>query len=40
MVAGCRTSGTIEFDMHGVIAKNGLYFEETSGAVAVSIEFQ
>tara|TARA_R100000773_G_C4194995_1_gene99495 strand:+ start:465 stop:743 length:279 start_codon:yes stop_codon:yes gene_type:complete len=31
---------TIEFDMHGVIAKNGLYFEETSGAVAVSIEFQ
>ncbi len=31
---------TIEFDMHGVIAKNGLYFEESSGAVAVSIEFQ
>tara|TARA_R100001163_G_C5056674_1_gene193119 strand:+ start:128 stop:430 length:303 start_codon:yes stop_codon:yes gene_type:complete len=31
---------TIEFDMHGVIAKNGLYFEETSGAVACSVEFQ
>jgi len=30
---------SIEFDMHGVICKNGLYFEETTGAVAVSIEF-
>lgn len=31
---------TLEFDMHGVICKDGLYFEETSGAVACSIEFQ
>lgn len=30
---------TVEFDMHGVICSNGLYFEETSGSVAVSIEF-
>ena len=31
---------TIEFDMHGVICKNGIYFEEVSGGdVAVSIEF-
>jgi hypothetical protein len=30
---------TIEFDMHGVLCTNGLYFEEVSGAVAVSIEF-
>tara|TARA_A100001515_G_scaffold132690_1_gene121336 strand:+ start:168 stop:446 length:279 start_codon:yes stop_codon:yes gene_type:complete len=31
---------TLEFDMHGVICKDGLYFEEASGAVACSIEFQ
>ena len=31
---------TLEFDMHGVICKDGLYFEEVSGAVACSIEFQ
>ncbi len=30
---------TIEFDMHGVLAMTGLYFQEVSGAVAVSIEF-
>ena len=30
---------TVEFDMHGVICSTGLYFEETSGSVAVSIEF-
>lgn len=30
---------TIEFDMHNVICSNGLYFEETSGSVACSIEF-
>ena len=30
---------TIEFDMHGVLCTNGLYFEEVSGAVAASIEF-
>ena len=30
---------TIEFDMHGVICSNGLFFEEASGSVAVSIEF-
>tara|TARA_R100001015_G_scaffold18354_2_gene11295 strand:- start:82 stop:360 length:279 start_codon:yes stop_codon:yes gene_type:complete len=31
---------SVEFDMHGVIAKNGLYFEKVSGDMAVSIEFQ
>jgi len=31
---------TVEFDMHGVLCKTGLYFEETTGAVACSIEFQ
>ena len=30
---------TIEFDMHGVLARKGLYFEETTGQVACSIEF-
>ena len=30
---------TIEFDMHGVLCMTGLFFEEVSGAVAVSIEF-
>ena len=30
---------TIEFDMHGVVCKNGLYFEEESGSVTCSIEF-
>tara|TARA_R110000751_G_scaffold78908_1_gene159260 strand:+ start:847 stop:1125 length:279 start_codon:yes stop_codon:yes gene_type:complete len=30
---------TIEFDMHGVMCQTGLYYEETSGAAAVSIEF-
>tara|TARA_R110000787_G_scaffold285407_1_gene400921 strand:- start:532 stop:810 length:279 start_codon:yes stop_codon:yes gene_type:complete len=30
---------TIEFDMHGVLCMTGLYFQEVSGAVAVSIEF-
>jgi|TARA_B100002019_G_C21264917_1_gene598846 hypothetical protein len=30
---------TLEFDMHGVICSNGLFFEEASGSVAVSIEF-
>ena len=30
---------TIEFDMHGVICSNGLFFEEDAGSVAVSIEF-
>mgnify|MGYP003123929959 CR=1 FL=1 len=33
-------ANSVEFDMHGVICKDGLYFEETSGAVACSIEFQ
>jgi hypothetical protein len=32
-------SQTIEFDMHGVLAMTGLYFQEVSGAVAVSVEF-
>jgi len=31
---------TLEFDMHGVLCKDGLYFEEVSGAVACSVEFQ
>jgi hypothetical protein len=30
---------TVEFDMHGVICSNGLFFEEDTGSVAVSIEF-
>ena len=30
---------TIEFDMHGVICSNGIFFEEDAGQVAVSIEF-
>ena len=30
---------TIEFDMHGVLAMNGLFFKEVSGAVAVSVEY-
>jgi len=30
---------TIEFDMHGVLCTNGIYFEEDAGQVAVSIEF-
>lgn len=30
---------TIEFDMHGVLCRNGLFFKEQSGAVACSIEF-
>jgi len=30
---------TIEFDMHGVLARNGIYFQEASGAMEVSIEF-
>tara|TARA_R100001510_G_scaffold54572_2_gene57440 strand:+ start:1297 stop:1578 length:282 start_codon:yes stop_codon:yes gene_type:complete len=30
---------TIEFDMHGVICTNGIFFEEDAGSVAVSVEF-
>ena len=30
---------TVEFDMHGVLCSNGLYYEETTGEAAVSIEF-
>ncbi len=30
---------TIEFDMHNVICTDGIFFEEVSGAVAVSVEF-
>ena len=30
---------TIEFDMHGVMCTTGIYFQEVSGAVAVSIEY-
>jgi len=33
-------ANSVEFDMHGVIAKTGLYFEEVSGDAAVSVEFQ
>ena len=29
----------IEFDMHGVLCRNGIYLEEASGAMEVSIEF-
>ena len=34
-----QPDSTIEFDMHGVICSNGLYLEESSGAMAVSVEF-
>ena len=30
---------TIEFDMHGVLARSGLFFKKQSGTVACSIEF-
>ena len=30
---------SIEFDMHGVLCRNGIYLEEASGAMEVSIEF-
>ena len=30
---------TLEFDMHGVIMLNGIYYEETSGEAAVFINF-
>lgn len=30
---------TIEFDMHGVLARNGLFFKKQSGSVACSVEF-
>ena len=30
---------TIEFDMHNVVCSDGIYFEETSGSSAVSVEF-
>ena len=29
----------LEFDMHGVLCRNGIYLEEASGAMEVSIEF-
>ena len=32
-------SQTIEFDMHGVLARNGLFFKKQSGTVACSVEF-
>ena len=30
---------TLEFDMHGVIMLNGIYYEESSGEAAVFINF-
>ena len=30
---------SVEFDMHGVIMLNGIYYEETSGEAAVFINF-
>ena len=30
---------TIEFDMHGVLARSGLFFKKQSGDVACSVEF-
>ncbi len=30
---------TVEFDMHGVLARNGLFFKKQSGSVACSVEF-
>jgi hypothetical protein len=29
----------IEYDMHGVLCRNGIYVEEASGAMEVSIEY-
>ena len=30
---------TLEFDMHGVLMENGIYYEESSGEAAVFINF-
>tara|TARA_Y100001938_G_C7992860_1_gene380416 strand:+ start:133 stop:405 length:273 start_codon:yes stop_codon:yes gene_type:complete len=30
---------SIEFDMHGVLMENGIYYEETTGNAAVFINF-
>ena len=35
---GAQTN-TVEFDMHGVICSNGIYYEETSGNAEVFIHF-
>ena len=34
-----QIDGSIEFDMHGVIMLNGIYYEESSGEAAVFINF-
>jgi len=31
---------TIEFDMHGVLCKTGIFYEEVDDGLATSIEFQ
>ena len=36
---GLAANQTIEFDMHGVLARNGLFFKKQSGSVACSVEF-
>lgn len=36
---GLTAGQTIEFDMHGVLCRSGIYYEETSGQAAVSVEF-
>lgn len=33
------SDSSLEFDMHGVIMTNGIYYEETSGEAAVFINF-
>ena len=30
---------TLEFDMHGVLCRNGIFLEEVSGAMACSVEY-
>ena len=34
-----QTDSIVEFDMHGVLCMNGIYLEEASGVMEVSIEF-
>ena len=36
---GFNIDGSVEFDMHGVIMLNGIYYEETTGQAAVFINF-
>ena len=33
------TSGSVEYDMHGVICENGLYVDVTDGTPSITVEF-